>query len=235
MIPFSVSSDCRALGLRAGAIVLRDVDVRKQDVEIRRQIDATAACVQREFTERREIRLLPEIAAIHAILREVQVKARRHPPSTQKLLEFAWKHKTLPAVNSFVDFYNWVSVRTRCSLGAHDLERIALPVELRIFRGDETFEPLGGSAVEEAKRGEFGYVDANQRVLCRLDSRQAEFSKVTVDTRQILLIIESVAQVSDQKNDEMLSQTMEDFRGYGSGSIEQIVGLTQPPEVKKLI
>jgi DNA/RNA-binding domain of Phe-tRNA-synthetase-like protein len=34
-------------------------------------------------------------------------------------------------------------------------------------------------------------VDAENRVICRLDSLQADFSKVTVDTKRVLLIVES--------------------------------------------
>ena len=38
-----------------------------------------------------------------------------------------------------------------------------------------------------------GYVDAQERVLCRLDVRQAEFSKVTADTANVPLIVEGTS------------------------------------------
>ena len=41
--------------------------------------------------------------------------------------------------------------------------------------------------------GEFGYVDAQGRVLCRLDLLQADFSKVTAQTVNALLIVEGTA------------------------------------------
>jgi len=94
-------------------------------------------------------------------------------------------------VNNLVDAYNLVSLRTRCSLGAHDLDRLAVPVELRLFRGNESFRPLGSREDQHVNRGEFGYVDRENRVICRLDSLQAEFSKVTTDTTRALLIVES--------------------------------------------
>ena len=128
---------------------------------------------------------------LHEILRSVGVKPRSHPPSTQKLLECALKRAMLPAVNNLVDVYNLVSLRSKCSLGAHDLKRIEVPVELRLFRGDESFRPLGSGENTRVKRGEFGYVDAQNRIICRLDSLQADFSKVTVDTTHALLIIEA--------------------------------------------
>ena len=63
--------------------------------------------------------------------------------------------------------------------------------KLRLFRGNESFRPLGSREDQQVNRGEFGYVDAENRVICRLDSLQADFSKVTTDTTQALLIVES--------------------------------------------
>ena len=64
-------------------------------------------------------------------------------------------------------------------------------MELRLFQGGERFIPLGSAEEEEVAAGEFGYVDALDRVICRLDARQAEFSKVTAATTNVLLIIEA--------------------------------------------
>ena len=41
--------------------------------------------------------------------------------------------------------------------------------------------------------GEYGYVDAQDCVVCRLDILQADFSKVTTGTKNVLLIVEGTA------------------------------------------
>src|SRR5207245_8699313 len=99
----------------------------------------------------------------------------------------------LPVINRLVDAYNLVSVRSVCSLGAHDLDRITVPVELRLLSGQDSFTPLGRNAPAAIAAGEYGYVDAQERVLCRLDLLQAEFSKVTMETANALLIVEGTA------------------------------------------
>ncbi|MCI0463567.1 MAG: hypothetical protein L0Z62_42060 [Gemmataceae bacterium] len=86
-----------------------------------------------------------------------------------------------------------VSVRSRCSLGAHDLDRISCPVELRLLTGAESFTPLGGDQPVPVTAGEFGYVDGAGRLRCRLDLLQAEFSKVTSATVNVLLMVEGTA------------------------------------------
>lgn len=226
MSTFLVSSDCRNLGLRAGALVLRGVHIADLSAELQAEIDSEIRKVRREFASPQEIRALPELLKLYEVLRGVGVKPRSHPPSTQKLLEFAWKHGTLPRVNNLVDAYNLISLRTRCSLGAHDLDRIELPVELRLFRGDEQFRPLGSDADKPVRRGEFGYVDAKDRIICRLDSLQAEFSKVTVETTSALLIIEASTTYEPAQLQQIFALTTTIINRYCGGTSE-IVALPE--------
>jgi DNA/RNA-binding domain of Phe-tRNA-synthetase-like protein len=66
-------------------------------------------------------------------------------------------------------------------------------VSLRLLTGGEPFTPLGAAAPAAVVPGEYGYVDALGRVLCRLDVLQADFSKVTAATVNALLIVEGTA------------------------------------------
>jgi DNA/RNA-binding domain of Phe-tRNA-synthetase-like protein len=201
MTPFLVTPECLDLGLRAQALLIRGIEIKAASEELRTAIDQEAERIHGQFATVGEIRSLHEVAQVRDIIRAVGVKPKSHPPSTQKLLEFAWKRRTLPVINNLVDAYNLMSLRTRCSLGAHDLGLISLPVELRLFRGTETFGPLGSDEAQEINEGEFGYVDAQDRVICRLDSLQADFSKVTATTTNVLLIIESTtAHTAEQMN-----------------------------------
>lgn len=224
MAPFLELSDCVELGLRAGAIVLGGVEVAAASSELRSSIDCEVKAIQGSYSTTSEIRAIPEIAKQYEILRKVGVKPRSHPPSTQKLLEFALKRGTLPAVNNLVDAYNLVSLRTKCSLGAHDLDCLEVPVELRLFRGDESFQPLGSGEDSQVTPGEFGYVDAANRVICRLDSLQAEFSKVTQNTKNVLLIVESTTVHEPEHLESVFHETMATVQKFCDGTA-QIVAL----------
>jgi DNA/RNA-binding domain of Phe-tRNA-synthetase-like protein len=187
---FTVAPECQQLGLRAWAIEFRNLRVGPASAELRAAIAREAAAIQARFTSPADIRTAPEFVPFHVIFRAVGANPRRDQTSIERLLAFAFKRGDLPAINGLVDAYNLVSLRTGLSLGAHDLDRIALPVALRLLTGTEPFVPLGSPAPEPVTAGEFGYVDGAGRVLCRLDVRQAEFSKVTAQTRNALLIIE---------------------------------------------
>jgi DNA/RNA-binding domain of Phe-tRNA-synthetase-like protein len=191
-----VSEDCLQLGLRAGAVIFRNIHVTRSDPALRAEIAVAVQAVQARFASPSDVRSLPEVAAFRDLLRRAGANPRRDQPSVERLLTFALKRGDLPAINSLVDAYNLVSLRSLCSLGAHDLDCIELPVSLRLLTGRESFTPLGQNTPVSVVPGEYGYVDETDRVLCRLDVLQAEFSKVTDRTENALLIIEGTTEHS---------------------------------------
>jgi len=217
---FGVAEACRQLGLRAGAVVFRGVSIGPASPELRAEIAKEVAAIRMRFASIDEVRSLPEVVAFQKILRKVGVNPRREPPSVERLLGAAIKRGDLPAVNSMVDAYNLVSVRSLCSLGAHDLDQIAVPVTLRFFTGREPFTPLGRNAPIPVSPDEFGYVDAEDRVLCRLDLLQAEFSKVTERTVNALLIIEGTAAHRPETLQQAFTDAIELITRYCGGTAE---------------
>jgi DNA/RNA-binding domain of Phe-tRNA-synthetase-like protein len=191
---FIVTEDCLRLGLRAGAVIFRDLRLGPRPPQLQAEIAGEVERVRARFAGPADVRALPEVVAFQELLRKVGVNPRKDQPSLERLLTFALKRGDLPAINSLVDAYNLVSVRRSLSLGAHDLDRIALPVSLRLLTGSESFTPLGRESPEPVTPGEYGYVDAAGRVLCRLDVLQADFSKVTEQTTGALLIIEGTSE-----------------------------------------
>ena len=189
-----VAEECFQLGLRATAIVFRDMHISSASVELRADIVREIQAIREEFASPAAVRSCPEVAAFQQLHRRVGVNPRKEQSSVERLLLLALKRGELPAINSLVDAYNLVSLRTRCSLGAHDLDAITLPVSLRLLTGREAFTPLGETMPVVVVPGEYGYVDAADHLLCRLDVRQADFSKVTEATRNVLLIVEGTAE-----------------------------------------
>jgi DNA/RNA-binding domain of Phe-tRNA-synthetase-like protein len=223
---FAVTPACVDLGLRAGAVVLRGVSVGPAGAGLRDEIACEVDRIRARYGEggSADLRSSPEIQGLYAVFRAVGVKPRRQPPSIEKLIQYALRKGDLPVVNNLVDAYNLMSVRTNLSMGAHDLDRIELPVTLTTFTGNESFIPLGmgGESSQAVRAGEFGYVDAAGRVLCRLDVLQAEFSKVTAETRNALLIIEATASVAVDRLRRAFAETLA-FLELHSGGAGQIV------------
>lgn len=205
-IMFRVAAECIGLGLRAEGIVFRGLHVGAASAELRDDIAREAAAVRARFVDPAAIRSSAFIRPFHEMLRKVGANPKRDPNSVERLLSFAFKKGDLPAINNLVDSYNLVSLRSGLSLGAHDLDQIALPVTLQLLSGNESFLPLGGKGPAAITEGEFGYVDGQNRLLCRLDVVQADFSKVSAATCNALLIVEGTASHST----ELLHRTVEE-------------------------
>jgi DNA/RNA-binding domain of Phe-tRNA-synthetase-like protein len=97
---------------------------------------------------------------------------------------------TLPRISPVVDLYNIVSLRTGIAFGAHDLSAVVAPVTLRLTDGSERFVPLGTKDPVRVRAGEYAYVDANGDVLCRLEVRQGDKTKVHISTSDCMVIVQ---------------------------------------------
>lgn len=219
---FTVSADCARLGLRLGAAVLRDVWVENTPESLLEEIRAETEII-RERLAAGDIRRLPEIQAIHDILRAVGVNPRTYQPACQRLAQLIVKRGQLPVVNNLVDIYNIESARTLCCLGAHDLDLLKTPITLRLLEGREHFVPLDPKmATDPLRPGEFGYVDAGGRLICRLDVMQADFSKVTTATRNVLLIVEATSSHPEGTVTEILDRLTYRIGKHCGGSSETV-------------
>lgn len=214
---FLVTEDCVRLGLRAGVIVFRNVHVAPAGPAQRAEVARAAAAVQRRFPSPAAVRDDPQVSSFRSIVRQAGANPKKDQPSVERLLTYALKRGDLPAINNLVDAYNVASIRSSSSLGAHDLDRIELPVSLRLLDGSESFTPLGGGQPVPTTAGEYGYVDAAHRLLCRLDVLQADFSKVTEATVNALVIVEGTCAHSPHALRAAYEDVMELVHRYCGG------------------
>jgi DNA/RNA-binding domain of Phe-tRNA-synthetase-like protein len=187
---FDVSPECDKVGLKAGAIVFHDVNVTASPSDLRTAMDRAAEDLRGRYPTAAALRGAPPLTGFRQVYTALGLNTKRNPPGCERFLELLWKRGALPSINTLVDAYNVVSVNHSLSVGAHDLDVLALPVRLALMQQDTEFVPLQQSTVKRAKAGEFAYVDARNRVICRLDVIQADFSKVGADTTNVLVIVE---------------------------------------------
>src|SRR5581483_4547784 len=98
-----VDEKCIALGLRAEAILFRDLTIGPAPPELRAEICREAELIRTRFASPAAIRSLPQVLAFQELLRKVGVSTKKFQPSVERLLTYALKRGDLPAINSFVD------------------------------------------------------------------------------------------------------------------------------------
>jgi Uncharacterized conserved protein len=109
----------------------------------------------------------PDVARWRQVFSSMGVKPSKYRSSLEALLRRVLKENALWTVNSVVDLYNCVSVRTLLPMGAFDLDKVRGDLALRFGRPGEIFSPLGKGDVEEVFPEHVVYADA-EKVCCWL-------------------------------------------------------------------
>lgn len=115
---------------------------------------------------------------------------RKFPSSSERLLELFLKRGSIPSISVVVDIYNCLSLDSFLSIGAHDVSAIEGDIALRMTDGQERFWPLGKDTQEAVPAGEYAYVDSSDELLCRMEVRQAEKTKVRLDSTSCVYMIQ---------------------------------------------
>ena len=113
------------------------------------------------------------------------------------LLQFFVAHGDIPRINGIVDVYNAISLKTMLAVGAHNRKQVEGDVTLRLANGSEAFWPLGAKKRAKTVAGEYAYIDDANDILCRLEVRQVEKTKITIDTTDIFYIVQGHHQFPD--------------------------------------
>ena len=116
-------------------------------------------------------------------------------PSPESLFSALFRHGGLRPINPIVDVYNLVALNRRVSCGAHSLATLNGAMRLRLTHGNESFTPLGAKQAQSVPAGEYAYVDGDERIVCRLECRQAAHSAVTASTREVVVIVQGNAAI----------------------------------------
>jgi DNA/RNA-binding domain of Phe-tRNA-synthetase-like protein len=188
-IQFDIAAELIAQGLRGVYVVIRDVHNRagNDDFEEYKQqrIKAVYNSLPANF-----VKSDPVLKGFRDLHTHFGFSNRNFPSAPEALFEFLLKFKQLPKVNLLVDVYNLVSVETRLALGAHDLAFVSGNIHLKPMTGQESYQPLGAPETKPVRAGGYSYIDDAGDVICMLDSKQVEKSRVTESTRDVFYIVQ---------------------------------------------
>lgn len=144
---------------------------------------------------------------------------REYVASPEALRRSFLERDRFPHINTVVDIYNLVSLKTGLALGAHDIDKVQGNITLRLTKGDEKFMPLGKSEPVAVFPGEYGYVDDGNSVICRLEVLQVEPTKITPATNDIFLIIEGNANTAAEYVKQVADEVCELIVKFCGGKV----------------
>lgn len=178
--------------LRIGVVVARGVDNAMPRPELVVALRAAEERARRALSGV-ELAAHPAIAPWRAAYRAFGAQPKKHRSSLESLLRRVLAGEAIRPIHPLVDLYNRISLDHLLPAGGEDLERIVGPLALR-FAGPS--EPavllLGDSEPRPPAAGEVIYADEVGAVCRRWNWREADRTKLTPETRDAILVVESL-------------------------------------------
>ncbi len=214
---FVFSKSVYELGVRGVYYNIRQMrNVQSTEPSVRAFVESQLACVPDDMENSATLR---GFCGLHA---SVSVKPDKLIAAPASLLARFRAKNDIPRVNGIVDVYNAVSLASGLAIGAHDLSQVNGDIELRLTRGSEAFWPLGASNPARVPPGEYAYVDESNEILCRLEVRQVEKTKIELGSRDVFFIVQGHHSIDSQsiaRTAEMLMQACQHLFG---GKVEPL-------------
>ncbi|MDO8468736.1 MAG: phenylalanine--tRNA ligase beta subunit-related protein [Candidatus Peribacter sp.] len=177
--------------LRVGALVVRGASNRDTHPEVAALLRSAETDLRSRYTDE-TFKDAPHIVQFFEAHRAFGNNPKRYYPSHFALAKRVLKGGTLPSINTFVDLYNVLSLQYLLPVGGEDLDRCSGDIVLDRATGTEPFIALGETENVPPEAGEVVYKDA-EGVLCRrMNWREADRTKLTPETVNAALVIESL-------------------------------------------
>lgn len=185
---FLVEDKVKELGLKILGLKIENVDNKTPNDEFIKWRKEKIVSLINKYKDY-DIKNDKVIEGFYELHNSVGVPRRKNLPASENLIKLLTKREELIEINKAVDIYNIISIESKLCLGAHDIDKISGSVTLKITDGTENFIPLGSEEAKRVGAGVYSFVDNDNDVICWLDIRQVDKTKVTEDSKNILYFI----------------------------------------------
>ena len=205
---FIVEQDVLDVGVKIRGVQITHVDNHTYSQELKEYIQKHVDSLLKNET-REGLKENPIIQNFYDLHQKVNVPRRKNPPASENLLLTLIKKQSFYRINPVVDIYNLLSMETKLSLGAHDIDKVTGNISLRLTNGDENFIPLGQTQPKDVTTGVYSYIDDANDILCYLEIRQVDKTKITNDSTNIYYIVQGNEKTSQEYVDNVARKLIE--------------------------
>lgn len=216
---FKICDDVSALGIRVGFLAINDLDNHHDDKLLKNKIDKFYADFLENYTPK-DLENDANIIGYRKLHESIFITDKSLVASPESLIKILFKYKYLKPINYIVNTYNYVAIKNRISIGAHDMEYICGNVRLCFTNGDERFIPLGKKTPQSINRNEYCYMDDANDIICRLDCRQCDKTKITENTNSCLFIIQGHVRIANKELESTAKELLTLFQSNRSHTTE---------------
>lgn len=198
-----------------GVILAQDIDNKSNNPEIQKMLRTEEANLRKKL-EGVEISQHPNVAPWRETYRRFGSKPSEYRCSAEALSRIVFRGMELKKISPLVDLYNLISIKYFLPIGAEDLDKMQGDLELTYADGTEDYTPLGGEENDPPKKGEVIYRDDLGVICRRWNWREGDRTKIHKDTKNAVVVIESIASIPIQ---DAVKELAELIKKYCKGKI----------------
>jgi len=204
--------------INIGVAVIKNINIKKSDPKLLSEINQF---VQSQSNLSNEIiSTYPEVVAYRKLYKEMGVDWHSRRPSPEALLRRISQKKDLYQINTCVDAYNLVVLKNRVSVGAFDYDKFHFPTVMRFPKEGEEILLLGDKEPTKFKPEELAYFDQLGGYNIDFNYRDAQRTAITENTKDILLNIDGIFDITREKVEKSLQESINIILKYCGGKVE---------------
>jgi len=197
---------------------IENVAVKRSDFEL----EAFKEDLIREIRSAYDIQTLKDrliLRAYRDFFWSLRVDPTKTRPAAEALIRRLLHGKPLPKINTLVDAYNLASTKTEIAIAAFDFDKIRGELMMRYAERGEEFLGIGMKTPMRLDGKEIVISDG-EKLLAVYPYRDAEDTKVTEATRNVLLLFCGVPGISMQNLLEAKNLTLDFVTKFCGGRIK---------------
>ena len=161
---------------------------------------------------------VPVFRAYRNFFWKIGIDPTKNRPATEALIRRILAGKTIPNINTLVDTYNLASIKSEVALAVFDENKLRSELTMRSALKEESFLGIGMDKPVNLDGGEVVISDSN-RLVAMYPHRDADFSKVTEETENILILICGVPGIPTETLQQTAKTASEYITRFCSGTI----------------
>ena len=181
------------------AVLLLQIDnvkIQKKDTELERFKLEVTKQVRNEY-DLDAVKDQPTFRAYRDFFWKIGIDPTKIRPAAEALIRRILAGKTLPCINTLVDAYNLASIKSRIALATFDADKLEGDLLMRFAKEGEQFYGIGMDKPLVLKGGEI-VVSDNKKLIAVYPYRDADNTKVTQETENIVIVVCGVPGIPKQ-------------------------------------
>jgi DNA/RNA-binding domain of Phe-tRNA-synthetase-like protein len=197
---------------------INGVQIQKKSTELEEFKVQVTEQVRNEY-DLETVKDHPTFRAYRDFFWSIKIDPTKIRPAAEALIRRILAGKKLPCINTLVDSYNLASIKTRIAIATFDSDRLKGNLLMRFGKEDEQFIGIGMEKPLILRGGEI-VVSDEEKLVAIYPYRDADNTKVTEETKNIMMVICGVPRIPPQELENASQAALENVKRFCGGTKE---------------